>query len=152
MTGTFGALISGSMQPILGIVFAKLLSVLSLPIEFLKIREGDDWADWLKGEVTFLSMVMIYCAIVNLFSILFQKYSYGYLGNNVTMKVREILYTNILQKHIGWFDERENGPSVLTSTMSADAAVINGVGGESLGPTVESAFGMIIGIGIAYYF
>jgi hypothetical protein len=68
------------------------------------------------------------------------------------LKVREALYTNILQKNIGWFDERENGPSVLTSTMSTETAVINGVGGESIGPTVESAFGMIIGIAIAFYY
>ena len=70
----------------------------------------------------------------------------------VTLKVRENLYTNILQKNIGWFDNRENGPSVLTSTMSADTAIINGAGGESVGPLLESAFGMIIGIGIGFYY
>ena len=41
---------------------------------------------------------------------------------------------------------------MLTSVLSADAAAINGVGGESIGPTAESAFGMIVGIGIAFYF
>ena len=68
------------------------------------------------------------------------------------MKVREALYTNILQKNNGWFDDRENGPSVLTSTMSADTAVINGAGGESLSPILESSFGMIIGIAIGFYY
>lgn len=68
------------------------------------------------------------------------------------MKVREVLYTNILQKNIGWFDERDNAPSVLTSTMSTETAVINGVGGESIGPTVEAVFGMIVGIAIGFYY
>jgi ATP-binding cassette subfamily B (MDR/TAP) protein 1 len=68
------------------------------------------------------------------------------------LKVRETLYTNILQKNIGWFDDRDNGPSVLTSTMSTETAVINGVGGESIGPVIESVFGMVLGVAIAFYF
>ena len=95
---------------------------------------------------------MVYAAIVTGLGIVVQKYSFGYLGNKVTLKVREALYTNILQKNIGWFDDRENGPSVLTSTMSTEAAVINGVGGESIGPTAEAAFGMIFGIVIGFYY
>lgn len=66
--------------------------------------------------------------------------------------MREILYLNILKKNIGWFDDRDSGPSVLTSVLSADAAAINGVGGESIGPTAESVFGMVAGVGVAFYF
>jgi hypothetical protein len=36
--------------------------------------------------------------------------------------------------------------------LSADAAVINGVGGESIGPTTESVFGMVVGIAIGFYY
>ena len=85
-------------------------------------------------------------------TIVMSKYSFGYLGNKVTQKVREALYVNILQKNIGWFDHRDNGPSVLTSILSADAAAINGVGAESIGPSAESAFGMILGLIIGFYF
>ena len=81
-----------------------------------------------------------------------QKYSFGTLGGTVTYKIRELLYMNILQKNIGWFDNRDNGPSVLTSTMAEDTSVINGVGGESMGPAAEAAFGMIIGIAIGFWF
>lgn len=95
---------------------------------------------------------MVGIAVLNSVAIVFQKYSFGFLGNKVTQRVREILYMNILQKNIGWFDNRDNGPSVLTSVLSADAAAINGVGGESIGPTAESVFGMVAGIGVAFYF
>lgn len=80
------------------------------------------------------------------------KFSFGTLGNNVTLKIRQILYAHILEMNIGFFDERDNGPSVLTSVMASDTAVINGIGTESIGPTSESLFGMVIGIGIGFYF
>jgi ATP-binding cassette subfamily B (MDR/TAP) protein 1 len=68
------------------------------------------------------------------------------------LKIREALYANILEKNIGWFDDRDNGPSVLTSVISADAAIINGAGGESIGPVVESAFGLFLGIAVGFYY
>jgi len=33
-----------------------------------------------------------------------KSYIFGYLGENVTMKIRQILYKSILEKHIGFFD------------------------------------------------
>lgn len=148
VVAVLGSMINGSSQPILGVLFAKLVFLLSVPLIYLNTL-GENY---LQEEVTKLSLYMVYTAIAVGVAIFFQKYSFGYLGNKVTVKVREVLYDSILQKNIGWFDDRDNGPSVLTSIMSADAAVINGVGGESIGPTAESAFGMIIGIGIGFYF
>lgn len=146
---TLGAILNGSAQPILGVVFAKMLGLLSAPKEYLALMFGEDY---LQDEITKYTFFMIGLAVANGIAIVFQKYSFGYLGNKVTQRVREVLYVNILQKNIGWFDERDNGPSVLTSILSADAAAINGVGGESIGPTAESVFGMIIGIGIGFYY
>ena len=37
------------------------------------------------------------------------------------------LYKSILQKNIGWFDEKDNTPGVLSSTMATEAQTINGV-------------------------
>lgn len=149
VVATFGAMLNGSSQPILGVVFAKLIGLLSTPTWYLNSTKGENY---LQEEVTKYSLFMVYVALLVGVAVVLQKYSFGYLGNKVTLKVRELLYMSILQKNIGWFDNRENGPSVLTSTMSADAAVINGVGGESISPIVESSFGLILGIAIGFYY
>ena len=65
---------------------------------------------------------------------LLQKLSFGILGTNVTLKTREVLYSSILQKHMGFFDLKDNAPGVLTSAMAHDTSVINGVSTEALGP------------------
>lgn len=148
MVATLGAIVNGTAQPVLGVIFAKFLGILSAPKELLAEVFGEDF---LQDEVTKFTIWMLIVAVVNGIAIVFQKYSFGYLGNKVTQRVREVLYVSILQKNIGWFDERDNGPSVLTSILSADAAAINGVGGESIGPTAESVFGMIGGIAVGFY-
>lgn len=74
------------------------------------------------------------------------------MSENVTLKIRQDLYANILQKNIGWFDLKENGASVLTSIMASETTIINGVSSESVGPQVESMFALFGGIiiGLCY--
>lgn len=53
---------------------------------------------------------------------------------------------------MGWFDERNNAPSVLTSTLSGDASVINGVSTEGLSSILEAVSAIISGLIIGFYF
>jgi len=46
------------------------------------------------------------------------KYFFGVLGENVTLKIRQDLYESIIRKNIGWFDRYENSPAILTSAMA----------------------------------
>jgi ATP-binding cassette subfamily B (MDR/TAP) protein 1 len=80
------------------------------------------------------------------------KFSFGLLGENVTLKIRFDLYTSILRKNIGWFDDSGNSPSVLTSAMAQDTSIINGVSTESLATILESLFAILVGIGIGFYY
>jgi hypothetical protein len=64
--------------------------------------------------------------------------------------MRKVLYKEILQKHIGWFDDSENGVSVLTTSMAQDTSVVNGVSTESLGPSSEGTFAMVAGLVIGF--
>ena len=49
------------------------------------------------------------------------KYSFGLIGENVTLRIRQLLYSKILTKNIGWFDDKENAPGVLSASMASDA-------------------------------
>ena len=78
--------------------------------------------------------------------------AFGTLGKNVTHKIRTLLYSNILQKHIGFFDEKDNGTGILTAAMSQDTSIINGVSTESLGPQFEALCALGAGCAIGFYF
>jgi ABC-type multidrug transport system fused ATPase/permease subunit len=130
-TAFIASAVDGAAMPIFGVFLAKMLSVLSLPLEYWALKEGPDYVE---TEVKKYAGLMVIIAVASGIGSYTQKYSFGTLGNNVTLKVRTILYSQILQKNIGWFDNRGNGPSVLTSIMAADTSLINGVSTESLGP------------------
>ena len=80
------------------------------------------------------------------------KWCFGNLGENVTLEVRKLLYKSILRKHIGFHDFRDNGTSVLTSAMAEDSAIINGVSTESLGPMLDGAMALVVGLVIGFIY
>lgn len=93
----------------------------------------------------------IFIALIAYVATVIQKKSFSKLGEGVTYKIRCILYSKILQKHIGWFDLRENATSILTSSMAEESQNINMAAGQSVAPTVEGFFAMFGGIAIGMF-
>ena len=68
------------------------------------------------------------------------------------MNIRKLLYLNLVHKHIGWFDNKDNAPGILTSTLASDAQVINGVCTEGLGSQLEASFATLAGLIIGFIY
>ena len=137
--------INGATQPIFGIIFSKLLTVLMQPIP-------DDVAkEKLQEELMFLIGMTAIIGVAVLIGLTGSKFCFGTLGENVTLDVRKLLYEKILRKHIGFHDFKENQSSALTSAMAEDSSIINGVSTESIAPQVDGMFALLIGLGIGFW-
>jgi ABC-type multidrug transport system fused ATPase/permease subunit len=68
------------------------------------------------------------------------------------LRIRQQLYGKILQKHIGWFDEKENAPGIISTTIASDAQVINGVSAEGLAMSLQGGFSVLSGVIIGLVF
>ena len=61
---------------------------------------------------------------------IFMKATFGYIGNNLTVRIREMLLNKIMVQEIGFFDYPENSVGALASRMQTDALLIRGAVGE----------------------
>jgi ATP-binding cassette subfamily B (MDR/TAP) protein 1 len=136
-------------MPVFGVFLSKMLSLLTLPLEYWRATEGPDYV---KDNINYYCFWMLVIALLSGIGSFLQRYMFGTLGNNVTTQVREKLYKGILEKNIGWFDSRDNAPSVLTSTMAKDTSLINGVSTESVGPQIEGNCAVLVALGVALWF
>jgi ATP-binding cassette, subfamily B (MDR/TAP), member 1 len=100
--------------PIFGILLGKMLFVLQY-IPFF-----NDY-DQIRKDSNKYCLLMLIVSILSFFTAVGQKFCFGVIGENVTMKIRKQLYSSILAKHMGWFDDKENSPGVLSATMASDA-------------------------------
>lgn len=148
---------AGTSPPVFGLIMSKLLGVLTVPVEFLSQMgqaagfEGTG-IEYGKSEHKFWVGLMAALGAFTLVSIFFQKQAFFTLGSNLTFKIRTVLYQELLQKHMGWYDDRDNGTSVLTSAMAEDTGVINGASTDSLGPQIEGLGALLIGLLISLIF
>lgn len=142
--GLIFSAIAGATQPVFGVVFSKLLSVLMKPLN----TEGDK--EDLRSELYFLIAMTALIGVSASIGMTGSKYCFGILGENVTLDVRKLLYEKILRKHMGFHDFRENMSSALTSAMAEDSSIINGVCTESIAPQVDGLCALLIGLGIGF--
>jgi hypothetical protein len=62
------------------------------------------------------------------------------------------LFEAYLHKHIGWFDNKNRAPGILTNILTEDISSVNGLTTESLGIAVEAALGLFFSCLICFIF
>lgn len=88
--------ICGSTQPLFGWIFSKVMQTMTIPVKSLKFVYKDKWAEKLEDEIVELVIYTCGIAAAMFFGIVGKSYIFGYLGENVTMKIRQLLYGSIL--------------------------------------------------------
>ena len=63
-----------------------------------------------------------------------------------------MLFKGIIYKHIGWFDNKNRAPGVLTNLISEDIIHLNGLTTETVSVIVESVMGLIVSCIICFKF
>lgn len=96
-------------------------------------------------------MFFILCFGIGLSSGL-QKYFFGVGGENLSLAVRMELFKAIMHKHIGWFDDKEKAPGVLTKHLTEDISQLNGLTTETFGIIIEAALGLVLSVLICAIF
>lgn len=57
----------------------------------------------------------------------FQFYSLGVAGENLTLRLRSLMFKAMLIQEIGWFDDKKNGVGSLCARLSGEPESVQGV-------------------------
>lgn len=55
------------------------------------------------------------------------------------MRLRVMAFTNILKQAVGWFDNKDSCPGVLTTKLARDAPTVKAVSDDSVESTSTSS-------------
>ena len=91
----------GAISPCFAIIMNSVIFGLSRGLHTL---------EEIRSNANMYCLAMFLFAFSSFTLVGFQKFIFGYLSENVTLKMRKILYQKMLEKHMGWFDEKENAP------------------------------------------
>ncbi|KAF9685555.1 hypothetical protein SADUNF_Sadunf03G0066700 [Salix dunnii] len=110
--GTIGAFIAGSQMPLFALGVSQALVAYYM-----------DW-DTTRHEVKKIAILFCCGAGISVIVYAIEHLSFGIMGERLTLRVREMMFSAILRNEIGWFDDLNNTSSMLTSRLESDATLL----------------------------
>lgn len=115
VSGTICALFAGALMPLFALGITQAL-----------VSYYMDW-DTTRHEVKKISLLFCVGAVVTVIIHAIAHLSFGIMGERLTLRVRERMFSAILRNEIGWFDNTENTSSMLASRLESDATLLRTV-------------------------
>lgn len=112
--GCLSAILFGAVEPMFGFTMGTTLSVF-----FLTNHEE------MKEKITTLAFCFFGLSVIALLINLLQHYSFAYVGEYLSNRIRERLLTKILSFEVGWFDEDRNSTGAICSRLTKDAEQVS---------------------------
>lgn len=115
VSGTISALIAGALFPLFALGITQAL-----------VSYYMDW-DSTRREVKKIAFLFCGGAVFSVIVNTIAHLSFGIMGERLTLRVRERMFSGILRNEIGWFDDTENTSSMLASRLESDATLLRTV-------------------------
>ncbi|KAL6081798.1 hypothetical protein STEG23_030119, partial [Scotinomys teguina] len=139
--GTLASVLNGSVHPTFSIIFAKLVTMFE-----------DKNKTTLKHDAELYSMMLVILGIVALVTYLMQGFFYGRAEENLAMRLRHLAFKAMLYQDIAWYDDKENSPGALTTTLAMDVAQIQGAATSRLGIIAQDVTNMVLSVLISFIY
>ncbi|CAN6274849.1 unnamed protein product [Urochloa humidicola] len=112
VSGTLSAFVAGSQMPLFALGVTQAL-----------VSYYMGW-ETTKREVRKISVLFCCGAVLTLVFHVIEHLSFGIMGERLTLRVRERMFSAILRNEIGWFDDTSNTSAMLSSRLEADATLV----------------------------
>lgn len=156
--GIIAALMCGCCQPVWAVFYSGMISYLTVPLDMLgyvyasNLQNGEEADDFVMRQSYYVIGAAFVLVAFNGIGFFLRNNSFGTLSENLTNEIQQLMYRSLLQKHIGWFDDRNRATSVLTSTMAEGTARINDAGSTALQPVITAGMSLTVGLSLSAAF
>lgn len=125
--GCLSAVLSAAIQPLYAFTMGSMISVY-----FLHDHEE------MQKQTRFYSLCFFGLFVLSLLSNVCQHYNFAVMGENLTKRVREMMFSKILSFEVGWFDQDENSTGAVCFRLTKDAAAVRSLVGDRISLLVQT--------------
>ncbi|CAH8251846.1 unnamed protein product [Arabidopsis lyrata] len=112
LCGTLGSFIAGSQMPLFALGIAQAL-----------VSYYMDW-ETTQNEVKRISILFCCGSVITVIVHTIEHTTFGIMGERLTLRVRQNMFSAILRNEIGWFDKVDNTSSMLALRLESDATLL----------------------------
>uniref|UniRef100_A0A914WVT4 ABC-type xenobiotic transporter n=1 Tax=Plectus sambesii TaxID=2011161 RepID=A0A914WVT4_9BILA len=133
-------LIQGIVFPAFSLMFTQVLDTFS--------KHGPELED--GGRLW--SLMFVALGLIDGFAMLGSAFLFGWAAERLTMRLRFLVFKNVLRQDIGYFDHPAHSSGKICTRLATDAPNIKSAIDYRLGSVVSAAVSISAGIGIAFFY
>ncbi|XP_043690434.1 ABC transporter B family member 9-like [Telopea speciosissima] len=138
LLGAIAAAIHGVIFPIFGLLLSSAIKSLYEPTNLL------------RKDTSFWALMFVVLGCIAFFAVPVQQYLFGVAGGKLILRIRSMSFEKVVHQEISWFDEPSNSSGAVGARLSADAANVRGLVGDSLALLAQNIAAVIAGFTIAF--
>ncbi|KAK4099058.1 P-loop containing nucleoside triphosphate hydrolase protein [Parathielavia hyrcaniae] len=130
MVGLVFSVISGGGNPTQAVFFAKLISVLSVPV-------NEQTIPTIQSEASFWCLMYLMLGLVMFIAYISSGVIFAKASERLIHRVRDMSFRSMLRQDVEFFDLDENSAGALTSFLSTETTHVAGLSGSTLGTIIS---------------
>ncbi|KAL6008397.1 (ABC) transporter [Asimina triloba] len=138
VSGTVGAAFAGAQMPLFALGITQAL-----------VSYYMGW-ETTQREVKRIALLFCGGAVLTVLFHALEHYSFGIMGERLTLRVREMMFSAILRNEIGFFDDVNNTSSMISSRLEADATLLKTIVVDRSTILLQNAFLVLTSFIIAF--
>ncbi|XP_077251466.1 ABC transporter B family member 4-like [Tasmannia lanceolata] len=138
LLGSIAATINGLILPIFGVLISSIIRTFYEPPSKLR-KDSKFWASMfvVLGLGSFLTAPA-------------RSYFFSVAGGRLIKRIRSKSFEKVVNMEVGWFDDSENSSGAIGARLSADAATVRSLVGDTLALIVQNTASLVAGLVIAF--
>ncbi|KAM3147561.1 hypothetical protein pb186bvf_000368 [Paramecium bursaria] len=145
--GMIAALCNGCVFPIFSLFLARIIAVL---VQLGSSTASDSQFADAQDEANRIGLYFFFIGLASVILWGIQNFFLTIVGEQLTLKLRQATYRKLLRMPISYFDLPKNNAGTLTSRLSVDCKLIQGLTSTILGINLQNIGSMICGLVIAF--
>ncbi|XP_065863989.1 ABC transporter B family member 4-like [Euphorbia lathyris] len=137
--GALAAVANGIILPIFGLMLANI-------IKTYYEKEGQ-----LEKDSRFWAFMFVLLGLMSLLATPSSTYFFAVAGCRLIKRIRSMCFEKVVNMEIAWFDEPNNSSGAIGARLSADAAAMRGLMGDTFALLIQNAATGIAGLIIAFH-
>ncbi|KAL2335592.1 hypothetical protein Fmac_016805 [Flemingia macrophylla] len=131
--GGFGAVFFGAIEPLYAFAKGSMLSIFFLT----NLQE-------IKRKISSYCLFFVALTVLQMVVNIIQHYNFAYVGEYLTKRVKEIMFSKILSFEVAWFDREENSTGVICSRLFREANTVRSLVGDRMSLLLQTISAVVI--------
>jgi ABC-type multidrug transport system fused ATPase/permease subunit len=152
VVGLVGACVGGILTPASALLVAEMMTTMTGKYGEYETSGDSKYLSELYDRVELCGILYLVGAAAILVFMFMQMYSFKFIREKVTARLRNANFEGLCRQNVGFFDEKENATGALTADLATNAVKVAMLSGDSQAQVWQAFFTLLAALVISFVF